>query len=188
MTSLTNDETSMGEVLHDGVRIGLRYVRRFDHPVERVWSAITESEQLRFWMPCDIVGERRAGADIKLPFWPAAVEKYQLEETALSGRIEVWDPPTVFQWSWSGDILRFELAKQRRHDNDLHNLAGVARPRRRSRRSRRLPRVPERSAGPARRVLHLHSRRATKLPDASRVSTRSNSLWARAQARDAESR
>jgi uncharacterized protein YndB with AHSA1/START domain len=111
MTSLTNDETSMGEVLHDGVRIGLRYVRRFDHPVERVWSAITESEQLRFWMPCDIVGERRAGADIKLPFWPAQVEKYQLEETTLTGRIEVWDPPTVFQWSWSGDILRFELRR-----------------------------------------------------------------------------
>ena len=82
MTSLTNDETSMGEVLRDGERVGLRFVRRFAHPVERVWSAITESDQLQFWMPCDIVGERRAGADIKLPFWPAQVEKYQLEETA----------------------------------------------------------------------------------------------------------
>ena len=84
MTSLTNDETSMGEVLRDGERVGLRFVRRFAHPVERVWSAITESDQLQFWMPCDIVGERRAGADITLPFWPAQVEKYQLKETALS--------------------------------------------------------------------------------------------------------
>ena len=109
MTSLTNDETSMGEVLRDGERVGLRYVRRFAHPVERVWSAITESDQLQFWMPCDIVGERRAGAEIKLPFWPAHVEKYQLEETTLTGRIEVWDPPTVFQWTWGDDILRFEL-------------------------------------------------------------------------------
>ena len=81
MTSVTNDETSMGEVLRDGERVGLRFVRRFAHPVERVWAAITESDQLRFWMPCDIVGERRAGADVTLPFWPAAVEKYQLEET-----------------------------------------------------------------------------------------------------------
>ena len=81
MTSVTNDEMSMGEVLRDGERVGLRYARRFAHPVERVWSAITESDQLQFWMPCDIVGERRAGADIKLPFWPAAVEKYELDET-----------------------------------------------------------------------------------------------------------
>ena len=109
MTSVTNDETSMGEVQRDGERVGLRFVRRFAHPVERVWAALTESDQLRFWMPCDIVGERRAGADVTLPFWPAAVEKYQLEETTLTGRIEVWGPPTVFQWTWGGDILRFEL-------------------------------------------------------------------------------
>jgi uncharacterized protein YndB with AHSA1/START domain len=109
MTSVTNDETSMGEVLRDGERLGLRFVRRFAHPVERVWAAITESEQLRFWMPCDIVGERRAGADITLPFWPAQVEKYQLEETTLTGRIEAWEPPAVFQWTWGGDSLRFEL-------------------------------------------------------------------------------
>jgi uncharacterized protein YndB with AHSA1/START domain len=112
MTSpMTNKETSMGEVLRDGERVGLRFVRRFDHPVDRVWSAITESDQLKFWMPCDIVGERRAGADITLPFWPAQVERYQLEETTITGRIEVWDPPEVFQWTWGGDILRFELAR-----------------------------------------------------------------------------
>jgi uncharacterized protein YndB with AHSA1/START domain len=109
VTSVTNDEPSMGEVLRDGERIGLRFVRWFAHSVERVWAALTESDQLQFWMPCDIVGERRAGADITLPFWPAQVEKYQLEETTLTGRIERWDPPTLFQWTWGGDILRFEL-------------------------------------------------------------------------------
>jgi uncharacterized protein YndB with AHSA1/START domain len=99
----------MGEVLQNGDRIGLRFVRRFPHPVERVWKAITESDQLRHWMPCDIVGERRAGADIVLPFWPAHVAKYQMEETSLPGRIEVWEPPAVFQWTWGRDVLRFEL-------------------------------------------------------------------------------
>ena len=85
------------------------FVRQFAHPPRTRLVAITESDQLQFSMPCDIVGERRAGAEIKLPFWPAAVEKYELEETPLTGRIEVWDPPAVFQWTWSGDILRFEL-------------------------------------------------------------------------------
>ena len=77
--------------------------------MSRVWSAITESDQLRHWMPCDIVGERRTGSDITLPFWSAQIEKYQLEETMLTGRIEVWDAPHVFQWTWGGDVLRFEL-------------------------------------------------------------------------------
>ena len=92
-----------------GERTGLRFVRRFDHPVERVWSAITESEDLRAWLPCDIVGERRAGAEIRLPFWPAQVEKYEIDEPVLTGRIEVWDPPRLFQWTWGGDVLRFEV-------------------------------------------------------------------------------
>jgi uncharacterized protein YndB with AHSA1/START domain len=102
---------TMGEVLRDRDRIGLRFVRHFSHPLERVWRAITESDQLRYWMPCDIVGERRAGADIELPFWPAQVAKYQLEETSLRGSIEVWKPPQIFQWTWGGDVLRFELER-----------------------------------------------------------------------------
>ncbi len=109
MTGTTKPDAPMGEVLRDGMRIGLRYVRRFPHPVSRVWSAITESDQLRHWMPCDIVGERRTGSDITLPFWSAQIEKYRLEETMLTGRIEVWDAPHVFQWTWGGDVLRFEL-------------------------------------------------------------------------------
>jgi uncharacterized protein YndB with AHSA1/START domain len=109
MTGKNSDSPSKGEVLRDGDRLGLRFVRRFPHPVEKVWRAITESDQLKYWMPCDIVGERRAGAEIQLPFWPAHVAKYQIAETSLPGRIEVWEPPTIFQWTWGGDILRFEL-------------------------------------------------------------------------------
>ena len=114
MTGTTRPDAAMGEVLREGMRIGLRFVRRFPHPVSRVWSAITESDQLRHWMPCDIVGERRTGADITLPFWPPQIERYQLEETALPGRIEAWEPPRLFQWTWGGDVLRFELEPDNR--------------------------------------------------------------------------
>lgn len=109
MTDISPDADAMGSVVRDGERIGLRFVRRFAQPPERVWSAITESDQLRHWMPCDIVGARRAGAEVSLPFWPAVAQKYQLEQTSFPGRIEVWDPPAVFQWVWGGDVLRFEL-------------------------------------------------------------------------------
>ncbi len=99
----------LGEVVHDGDRIGLRFERHYQHPIERVWRAITESEQIREWMPCDLIGERREGADIRLPFGAAEVAKYDIAEPELTGRIEVWDPPSVFQWTWDADVMRFEL-------------------------------------------------------------------------------
>ncbi len=99
----------LGEVLHDGDVIGLRYERQFSHPPERVWRAITESEQLQHWFPTDIVGERREGAQLQLPFWPAIVDKYEIADDTMTGRILTWDPPRTFSWIWDRDTLIFEL-------------------------------------------------------------------------------
>lgn len=100
----------LGRLSRDGDRHVLRFERRLRHPRAKVWRAITESTHLEHWLPCDIVGPREAGARIELPFWPAHVEVYDLETTpTLDGRIDVWDPPTVFEWWWSTDRLRFEL-------------------------------------------------------------------------------
>jgi uncharacterized protein YndB with AHSA1/START domain len=99
----------MGEILRDGDRVGLRFRRRLRHDPDKVWRALTESEHLRYWMPCDVVGERRAGADITLPFWPEHVEAYNIDEPVLRGRIIAWEPPRRFEWTWGGDVLRFEL-------------------------------------------------------------------------------
>ena len=106
---MTSTDQPLGEVLHDGDRIGLRYVRRLAHPPAKVWRALTESENLRQWMPVDIVGERRAGADVDVPFWPDVAAKYEIEDTVLPGRILAWEPERVFEWRWDTDILRFEL-------------------------------------------------------------------------------
>ena len=107
---MTAQQATMAAVLRDEDRIGLRFDRRLAHRPEKVWRALTESEHLRHWMPCDIVGERRAGADIELPFWPDHVVTYEIDEPVLAGRINVWEPPSVFEWTWGGDVLRFELA------------------------------------------------------------------------------
>ena len=93
---------------HDGGFL-LRYERDLAHPREKVWRAITESEHLVEWMPCDMVGERRAGATIDLTFRPDVVQRYEIETPTVAGRIEVWEPPSVFQWWWDTDRLRFEL-------------------------------------------------------------------------------
>jgi uncharacterized protein YndB with AHSA1/START domain len=104
-------EHPMGTVERDGDHLALRYQRRLRHPVETVWRALTESEHLPHWLPCDIVGERRAGASIDLPFWPDVVAQHAIEDPVLRGEIRVWDPPHVFEWTWDTDLLRFELAQ-----------------------------------------------------------------------------
>jgi uncharacterized protein YndB with AHSA1/START domain len=105
------DDTTMGTVARDGGRITLRYERRYPHPLDAVWSALTESEHLRAWMPCDIVGERRAGAPIELPLWSSIIEHHPIDQPVLTGEIRVWDPPRVFEWTWDTDLLRWELAE-----------------------------------------------------------------------------
>lgn len=102
----------LGTVLRDGQRIGLRYVRHLAHPPEKVWRALTESDQLRHWFPADIVGERKNGAELRLPFWPDHVEAYGIETPVVPGRIHAWDPPRLFEWSWDTDHLRWELAPE----------------------------------------------------------------------------
>ena len=41
--------------LHDDAWM-VRFERHLAHPREKVWRALTESEHLRAWLPCDIVG------------------------------------------------------------------------------------------------------------------------------------
>lgn len=86
------------------------FVRRLAHRPDKVWRALTESEHLEHWLPCDIVGERREGATIELPFWPAHLDKYGPDLLpTLTGIIRVWDPPHALEWTWDTDVLRFEL-------------------------------------------------------------------------------
>lgn len=106
---MTTSTDRLGTVLRTDGRVRLRYVRRLAHPAERVWRALTESDQLRHWFPCDIIGERTAGATLELPFWPDHVEAYGIDTPTVSGRIHVWEPPRVFEWSWDTDHLRWEL-------------------------------------------------------------------------------
>jgi hypothetical protein len=58
----------------------LRFERRYEHGVERVWRAITDPDELRHWFP---PGE-------------------ELEVTES-------EPPRLLAGSWYGDELRFEL-------------------------------------------------------------------------------
>ncbi|MGA6206097.1 SRPBCC domain-containing protein [Nocardia testacea] len=115
---MTDATRRLGEILRDGDRVGTRYERDLAHPPEKVWRALTESEHLRHWFPADIIGERRAGAEVRFRFWPEAVDRASEEliesgvapdDPVLPGRILTWEPPRLFEFLWDDEHLLFEI-------------------------------------------------------------------------------
>lgn len=106
---MTNEQHPLGQIRHDDHGVSLHFERELSHPPERVWRALTESDQLRHWMPCDIVGRREAGAEVTVPFWDDVAAKYGIEEPVLTGRIVTWDPYRRFTWEWDDELLSYDL-------------------------------------------------------------------------------
>lgn len=105
----------------------LRFERRLAHDVEKVWRVLTDEAETAYWFPGRITGARAAGAPIRFVFDPkppgvvdAALAALiaSKQDTAFGeappelfeGTIVVFDPPRVFELTWAGDRLRFELS------------------------------------------------------------------------------
>jgi uncharacterized protein YndB with AHSA1/START domain len=86
----------------DGEGWQLRFVRRFAHPPEKVWRAVTEPTHLRVWFPARIDGRLEPGGELRF------VHEHHEAET-LSGRVLEYEPPHVLEYTWGEDVLRFEL-------------------------------------------------------------------------------
>jgi uncharacterized protein YndB with AHSA1/START domain len=89
----------------------IRFERRLQVGIERVWRAVTDPDEMRSWFPSAVVGERKVGATLRFPFDENVHE-------AFEGRVLEWDPMNVFAFSWNGDDLRIELSS----DGDATNL------------------------------------------------------------------
>jgi uncharacterized protein YndB with AHSA1/START domain len=81
----------------------LRFERRLAHPIERVWTAITDPDELKHWFPANVEGERKSGGELRFTF-----EDHDIEATA--GRIVEFEAPRLFAYSWGDSMLRFELS------------------------------------------------------------------------------
>jgi uncharacterized protein YndB with AHSA1/START domain len=89
------------ERTRDG-RVQLRFTRRFRHPPEKVWRALTEPEHLAAWFPTRIEGERSPGAALRFVF-PNG------EGPEFDGEMLRYEPPAILEFRWGQDELRFEL-------------------------------------------------------------------------------
>jgi uncharacterized protein YndB with AHSA1/START domain len=88
-------------VEHDG-RPAVRFERRYHHPIERVWDAVTRPEELAHWFPSEVAIEPRSGATIRFSGDPNV--------EASTGTVLAFDPPRRLAFTWGGDELHIELA------------------------------------------------------------------------------
>ncbi len=93
----------MNGTLHtiDG-RHHLRFERRLAHPVEKVWTAVTDPAHLIHWFPAAMEMDLEEGAKIRFVFPGDEMEPGD-------GVITELDPPRTFAFTWNGDPLRLEL-------------------------------------------------------------------------------
>lgn len=85
----------------------MRFERQIAQPIERVWAALTEPEELKAWF-YPFVGTLAVGETVVIP-WD--------EDGGLTTRIVEFDPPKVFAWTWHKpgepeSIVRWELSSE----------------------------------------------------------------------------
>jgi uncharacterized protein YndB with AHSA1/START domain len=84
----------------------LRFERVLRHPPERVWRALTETDELRRWHPSPFALEAAEGGSVR--FLPPDGDAFG------TGEVTEYDPPRVLAHTWGEDRLRWEL---RPHDD-----------------------------------------------------------------------
>ena len=92
-----------GTVEQIGDLFVLRFERRLNHPVENVWAALTEPEQLVQWLAAAKI-EPSEGGDFVLDFDNTGHRQ--------AGRVITWDPPRLIEHTFGDDangVVRWEL-------------------------------------------------------------------------------
>ena len=80
----------------------LRFTRRLHHAPEKVWRALVEPEHLEAWFPTTIEGGREPGARLTFTFRDD-------EAPQMNGEMIAYEPHSLLEFEWGGDVLRFEL-------------------------------------------------------------------------------
>jgi uncharacterized protein YndB with AHSA1/START domain len=79
----------------------VRVERRYPHPVEKVWRAVTTPDHLGQWFPSPVELDLRSGGAMRFSAFA--------DGDAGTGTVEVVDPPRRLEFTWGSDRLVFEL-------------------------------------------------------------------------------
>lgn len=99
-----------GTLVVTGSTALIAFERRLDHPVEVVWAALTDPDQLAAWLGPGTL-EPRIGGEVSLRTGPADRPERQ---GTISGRVLAWDPPRLLEHEWKQpgldlSVVRYEL-------------------------------------------------------------------------------
>jgi uncharacterized protein YndB with AHSA1/START domain len=82
----------------------IRFERTYPHPVDAVWSAISDPAQLQQWFPTTVEwAELTPGAAIRFRF-------AEPDYPDMTGEVSEVSAPTRLAFTWGDDQLLFELA------------------------------------------------------------------------------
>jgi uncharacterized protein YndB with AHSA1/START domain len=96
------------ETRPSGARWTLVFVRDLRHPPDKVWGALTDPTQLREWAP--FTTDRDLGR-------PGEATLTMIDGEAaedLPATVTRAEPPTLLEYTWGEDLLRWELAPTER--------------------------------------------------------------------------
>lgn len=94
---------SEATLLKAGGRPVLRFERHLSKPVDTVWRAVTDLDEMRAWFPTRIEMDGWAvGARLTHHF-----DQHDIDP--LPGTVLEWDPPRRVSFTWGEDTISFEL-------------------------------------------------------------------------------
>jgi uncharacterized protein YndB with AHSA1/START domain len=96
------DPGPLADVARDGAT--LVFVRDLRYPPEAVWAALTEPGQVAAWAP--YTTDRDLGT-----VGPATLTTIDGDtQVSMDSEVLRAEPPTLLEYGWGGDLLRWELA------------------------------------------------------------------------------
>jgi uncharacterized protein YndB with AHSA1/START domain len=96
----------------DGPQASILFRRLLRHPIEVVWAAVTEPEQVEAWGLVKVTREDTAGGRVQMEY---------TNGIRATGRVVEWSPPRTYEYEWNvppgpnlpegeHSVVRWELA------------------------------------------------------------------------------
>lgn len=110
MTGAGRTPSADGTMVVSGEIAVIAFERRLGHPVEDVWAALTNSDELAEWLGPGTM-EPREGGRVSISTGPA--DRPELGRT-MTGRVLACDPPRLLEHEWlqpgiDTSVVRYEL-------------------------------------------------------------------------------
>jgi uncharacterized protein YndB with AHSA1/START domain len=80
-----------------------KFKRHMKHPVEDVWTYLTDNDKLPKWFPELRVDELREGGVLKFDMGNGTYEEMKITELKME---------SVLEYTWADDMVRFELSPE----------------------------------------------------------------------------